>query len=353
MSQAQIVLSDSFQKAGHKTFEQSLGSFSLRYLSQANLLDIAEKLFYLTPLSLDETIRLCEAPLPALAKLVEIRRLTIATSTNLRLRAVLYFPIATLLAEKGAESAIEALTVKLGKVASDISSMQGPIYLVVDNWHAQGKFGELKALLLQIIKKPAINIPLQILGPSTAEVKEVERSLKNGSERDLSQLINSFKELRISGIEGGSDFEIHQLSANQGLKLAFGQEIFGDKLSMHDFSVALLRVRDELSASKALQCWFPTLTLDSDGYAGVSKEAVRLLKAIAIGYLSLSEVEFIRAPLTLFGPKLAELSASYGANDLGFAAIDSATSSEQGVFPYSKISAIFDKGEFLTTTFTF
>ena len=90
----------------------------------------------------------------------------------------------------------------------------------------------------------------------------------------------------------------------------------------------LLLVRRELAPAGKVTAWFPW---------AVSSSSTQLIRAIALGRLALRSVPRIRAPLSLLGPNVAQAALEFGANDVGFAAVDSYTAQGLGICPLSEI----------------
>ena len=81
-----------------------------------------------------------------------------------------------------------------------------------------------------------------------------------------------------------------------------------------------------------------TPTSFRDGALGLE-----MLRIIALGRLLLPEVEYIRAPFSILGPKAGHIALAFGANDIGFAAVDSQSAKALGVLKLSQVSDIINQ----------
>ena len=65
-----------------------------------------------------------------------------------------------------------------------------------------------------------------------------------------------------------------------------------------------------------------------------------MLRAVALGSLALPDVLYVRAPITRLGEKVSHIALHFGANDLGFVAVDELSARRLGIAPYSAAARI-------------
>lgn len=343
------------------------GRFAFAQLKDAQLLGIAAKICNGEELTAAEMRWLVTGvPLALLGKLVQACTEFPTPAQRPRIRPVCYVPLAAWLEEGGKGYALRMAKQTLSAVSRDIS-LNKRLFIAIDRWHGHFALEDLLDTTCELRLFDEFEFNLSVLGPSTLEIREMLQASAIDLDRQpsLLELLSTLRQAGITSVEGGSDLEIHEPAAALGFSLAVGQPFYSDEDDAVEslqlplfagerhnaerrritdrFLSDLLIVRSRLTRSGLVAVWFPwagsSNTGHSNSLAGISTDIIR---SIALARLLLREVEYIRAPLSRFGRQLAEIALWFGANDLGFAAVDSRTAAALGICRMSLISEIAD-----------
>lgn len=94
----------------------------------------------------------------------------------------------------------------------------------------------------------------------------------------------------------------------------------------------LLQLAENPVLQSRVTAWFPLCASALDRSADPKgSEGIGLLRAIALARLMLSGVPYIRASVSLLGPSIAQIALAFGANDLGYSAVDWQTADALGL----------------------
>lgn len=306
-----------------------LGALPARALHRAGFLAVAERVAAGDFLTDDDVRALAaRATPPVLMKLVELAQARDPLRPRLpKVRPVVLLEFAALLEAGDHRQALEEARVRLEEARR---AAPGELYAAIDRWTGKFDLHKLLALLRELFEGEQSG-SARLLGPSTAEVRSL---LNQQSSRDkscsLPDLLDLLRGVGVNHVEGGSDLAIHREALALGFSVSIGTRLEeptrvqaegagGNQAPLcRTFVEELLAVRRDLSASSKITCWFPW-SLDVSG--------TQLLRAIALGRLALRSVPRIRAPLSLLGTKMAHAALQFGANDIGFAAVDGKTAS--------------------------
>lgn len=342
-------------------FRGSGSVFAARLFERCGALQVAEKVLCQERLGLSEVRRLARLPLPFLAKLIELRFPDRALSSPL-IRPLTVIPLASLIETKGLLSARRQAAERIQCLDENLS-FHCPVYLAIDRWHGQFSADELLDTLAQIVGDDSMKHRFIPFGPSTGELKQIfgaatpTKPLENPGEEFFAGL----RRVGVSAIEGGGDLELHSLAARHGLNVCIGQlipssdsrneidtanrEFTRDIRWIDGFLQRIFSLSDRILPLGRCLAWFPRSAsrLDSPAQETDSALGLQLLVAIALGRLLMPEVPHIRAPLAIFGIKAAHLALFFGANDLGFAAVDADTATTLGLPRFTEVENIFSR----------
>lgn len=351
-------------EGGSSRAETVLTPFVRNALQRFGALSIAEQILSGTPLTLADAEHLAQhAPLPVLGKLVQLLPARFEHFT-VRLRPVFHLPIAAVLEQGGEEGAALFATQRLQALESDLQ-LNTPIVIAIDRWSGKFRTEQLLGTLQHLAQRAPSNLRFTILGPSTVDLSVVLEQAQADERGDLGLLDDTLAGLRrisVHSLEGGSDLDMHQRACAQDMRVTISQELSVDYPDERDgrfrtrsreeigrtdlsreFLQELFLIRRHILPSGLLTCWFPwTPTLLDETRGNALPLAVQVLRAMAIGRLVLPEVPYIRAPLSALGLKVAQVGLEYGANDLGFAAVDAETEAALGVARLSEAVQIIE-----------
>ena len=326
---------------------------------------MAEKIAALETLSLrDAGLISHHATVPLLAGLVSLdAKVRNRGTPHIRLRPLFYIPLAQTLEGGGFKGAADFVAARLLDLDRDIALEGKIISVALDRWSGRFSFSELSQTLILIRDFELRGAKLQILGPSTVDIAQLLDSGEADGESDMSyleQVLTSLQELGISSIEGGSDLDLHREAALLGFDNVFSHELSLDSKAhaelfssgtlprdsrttefTREFLQEFTLIRSEVEPLGHLNTWFPWTAALLDHESGKAIPiAVQVLRAIALGRLMFPEVPYIRAPLSALGLKVAHVALEFGANDLGFAAVDAGTERALGVARISDTETI-------------
>lgn len=338
--------------------KRRVGAFAERCLAEARVSEIAEKLLIESPLTIAEAEHLANAvALPVLAKLIEVTRAVVPRGVGpLRIRPVISLPVGQILVQDPT-SALEKCQQYLANLSEQLA-VPGPIALTVDSWVGDFRYQDVLTVLGQLAHFTPNDNSFIPLGPSTVEIKELCQRIQfqGAAPETLRELLGEFQANGVASIEGGCDLVIHEVAGALGFQLSMGQSVekgiveASDKQRpinfTRDFIETLFLIRSQLLPLRQVSVWFPwsQQILDRGSFCEDQPLGEQLLRAIALGRLLLPEVPFIRAPLSMLGAKVAHVATQFGANDLGFAAVDSQTAEVLGIARLSEVDKMLGEG---------
>jgi hypothetical protein len=352
------------KEAQSETLVSKLGEFAYSCFLSENLLDIADLVINGEALTLTQLDNLANTvPLPLLAKLAEVvSKQTEPKELTTTVRPVAFLPLASLLEQGGKEIAIETGKRYLSKLNSSLS-LEASLTLAIDRWTGEFAIDELLSVLYQLTASNKYYSNVLPLGPSTTELKLLLTDARESKSTRLEDVFTILRDYGVTSIEGGSDFDLHLLAADKGFSLSIGHNLTnsssassaknfvnGSQFKHNKFSTEFLDqlffIRQTLVPTGLVEVWFPWSSCKLDnGAADEGKEPLgeQFVRAIMLGRLILPRVKYIRAPLSLLGLKVAQLALAFGANDLGFAAVDSNTANSLGIARISEIPQDLNK----------
>lgn len=327
--------------------EALAGSFGFAQLTKAGAATIAEKIFRQVSLTESDALEIASFELPVIMKLVEIySSLSPSPAANsIRLRPVYYLPLAELLETSSPQAAIERGQAAISELNKKLN-FSGTLYVAIDRWTGAFALQELLACIKQIIALPLGETrSLRALGATTLEIEEISTS----SKLTFPELAKLFQEAGIFSIEGGAELSVHKDASDFGFELVVAQRL-PESTEFHykDFITELFHISRVLAPGGNLRVWFPWSQYQLDSVESTRHGVLGLdfLKCIALGRLVLKDVPMIRAPISLLGVKLASVALSLGANDLGFAAVESGTAEKLGIARMSETQEAIGESEF-------
>lgn len=328
--------------------QDDLLSFSEKSLERYGFLLILERLRRAEALLCSEVQILWQEASPAvLLSLVKALRSSLQTVLTPRLRPVLFIPLSELIAQEGAVRAFRLARDRLLCADAESGLWREKISLAIDSWTSEVSLNEVLTQCVQLTKSPRLRNRFIPLGPSTSELREL---LHPSRQTTLGAIFRQLKSHGLKSIEGGTDFELHRLAAEAGFVVNIGQELIlrtaphgsGARIAPPQFCEGLHYLREKLVPSKALETWFPWCPKLLSPQGVDSGGGIEVLRAISLARLALPTVRHIRAPLSLLGKQLAQLAPEFGANDFGFAAIDSDSAKMLGVLKMSEARTILE-----------
>ena len=352
-------------------------SFAWRRLKALGYDRIAATVAERQPLSEMDEVRVMNAPLPVLAKLIELHRLdTQRERKPCKLSPVAYFPLAAALEDAGPELAAERCIESLLTATTGTGRSPSGLGIVTDRWTGSFRFEELAeaiALTSQRLMLESLDQPF-FTGPSTGELKQILRSRSDTQSPNLDRLpevLSLLKRAGIRGVEGGTDIAVHEVAAQAGFVITFTQDLTRGRLAhavvtatteagrpageatvglVHaphqvgeQFRATLREVTTRLCDRCSALTWAPAASAPLDiSSAPESPLGAELMTAIAVARLLLPRGATVRAPLSLMGVNAAHSALWFGANDIGFAAIDAATAEQLALPLYEDIAATIE-----------
>lgn len=330
----------------------SLSSFVRAELQRAKMLDVAETILAQELLEYRLALKLATASLPVTAKLVELFAAQNGAEalSSPRVKPAFFFPIAQLLEERGAQHALSACQEALRRV-QETAIANRSLFLAIDRWSGEFALSGLLEVLTQVTQDAALELDIVPVGPSTSELEEIfsKSGEASPSEYFSDEFFTQFKEAGVSSIEGGNNLDLLLVAAENNMNVAVGHNVSGlsgdvnaaRRIAREQFIDELFAMRETLEPTDNFSDWFPWFVNNDPNTP--APLATDILWAIAVGRLLLKNVFFVRAPVSLLGPKLAHVALTFGANDLGFSAIDSSTADALGIAKLSDTAAIISE----------
>ena len=343
--------------------ESGLSKFARQMLARrgfSTVLDHAEKGYDLSSsLHSADFLRLVdEADLPVLAALVAARPMPdvalAAGPRAVRLRPVALLPIAAILGDIRSLNSREERFARVRREITDrlsvlerASASHSDLFVALDAWSGLFESAELFRAVEFILEAIGRDPALKLLGPSSVEIRKLSQS----SSLPVSEVLLRLNRSGLDSVEGGFDIEVLEKAAEMGFRIAAGQSVGKAEDSRRIFVDHLLQFRARVVRLGRVDAWFPwsQSVLDSKprqvDSGGADPLGARVLELIALGRLLLPDVVFIRAPITLLGPKVAHVALSFGANDLGFAAAERGAREILGIWSWEQVRALSEQGD--------
>ncbi len=354
-SNAAVRIPTSERSEGAFTKTSALRDFDRIQLDIAGVLPLAERILSGATLSLHEALSLSSLAFPILAKLAELSagaaRDQIVASPILRPLALL--PLATLLERENAAQVTALAEEHIAGVLNKVS-ISAPLAVTVDRWTGTCGTDAIVGCIKNVLASPVLARRITVVGPSTAELHELASVSSKDSRAMLLSLQNeilpSFLDAGITSIEGGDDLSVLLLAASLGFEIAVGQQILPPhyedggavveaKRCEERFICELYSLREQLTPTGKFAVWFPLSSAILDGPQRKKRKSplgLQILRTIAIARLVLDKVARIRAPYSLLGEKVSHVALAFGANDLGYAAVDADTAASLGLATLSE-----------------
>lgn len=336
------------------SLESLLGNFAFKRLGELGLLQLAEQIMERQSIDLGQAHLLFRTSLPVLGKLVELHCHTyqreIVKNPLQVVKPLCYIPLAETLEKTGFVQTKSYFQMLLNEIYQT-SELNQPLYITIDRWWGTFDLPTLLELIFELTQNNGTSCFLP-LGPSTAEIKKL---IKYSGKETVDEVITeefflTFTAAGINAIHGGIDFSIHSVLASIGFEVNLSQDLtkgrehalFGIQeqfnkgvldIQEQRFLNSIAYIRDSILGSGKLCSWSPWISavLDSGANPVDSPLGLELLSRIALARLFLADVASIVAPIYLMGTRLSSAALFFGANDLGFAAIDSQTADQLGI----------------------
>ena len=325
---------------GEFTAERQAGSWMERQFGEHGLADIAAAVRSRTPLTISQADLLTRAPVPLVLRLAEQSPTHVIEDL---LRPVRFIPLAALLSENGSTRALEECSASIEN-ALEQTPEKSSLHIAIDSWSFTGgrhpvSYDAVLQTLAALRERFAPRVLL--IGPSTGELKSLIPE-SDSELNDASNVLRAFRDAGIERIEGGNDLKIHASAVASGLQTTFAHNLVRSRMRRGDdaprpecrsFLEELFELRTKLFPAYIPETWYPwsSVVLDHGQPKQEAPLGFEVLFAIALARLCLPEVQFIRAPLSMIGPRMAEVALQFGANDLGYAAVDADTADQLGL----------------------
>jgi len=333
------------------TLNQPSG-FSLKKLEQAGLEDLVPHALEALPYSEEQASRLLLLPLPLLGALANLQP---RSEVRARLRPLIFSPVQKSLAENRTLPEIASEIRTAIHHARSFFGPYTPLSLAVDDWHS-GDFSSLLEVLTELSHED-----LNILGPSTSEIKLIAHRVYSVSDPEVSVPTDIFEQLSKAGIkniEGGGDLRVHLAAAERGFQLTYTHNLVRTRLlssstpgkgasstqyHTDSFLSEIYALRKALLPNKGVDTWalWSSWLLDSSIPQPDAPLGLEVLRALLLARLLLPEIKWIRAPLSLVGMRLGEIAAEFGISDFGFVAVDAESAKRLGLLTWSLVSSEF------------
>ena len=314
---------------------EMLGGFAWQRIEAAGLVDIACTIRSEAELGEEELGRLAVQPLAFLGKLLSLRGARTAESAPVALlRPLVFLPLAEKLESGGVGAAVAALRglMEEDQIARFVRE-QGPVLCAFDRWHGKFSTGDFFAALRELFLPPSIS-SFRVLGPSAKDIKDMILGAgKNvDSDEDVEgffarELAPGLRSIGVDTVQGGTSLRIHSAAGRHGLQNYVAHDLNRHRLAENSFIRHLLAIRQEVSHRSTLTGWLPLFRsiLDQGSPGAAHPLGLEVLKSVALARLAFPEARLVQAPLSIFGLKAADVALHFGANDLGFAAVDAET----------------------------
>ncbi len=322
-----------------------LSNYTYAQLKRACLSSISEKLYYNQELHYEEKYRLiAHTPLPLLGVLVQLKRLSTNWPKLAAARPLICLPIGGMLERKSKQEALDQSAQELSNILNKVQ-IYNELCLISDYWQGDFEIADLVYILKTLVKQFSDTTKITPLGPSTVDIQSMVRSDEKRSYKEtIIDLISTLKSFGVSSIDGGTDLPIHKLAVEQNLQVAIGHLISekepgsAQETWAEQFCKDLDYINSNIAPTGKCVVWYPWVdkSINSRNLQDNSLLGVHVLKAIALARLLLPTIKHIRVPWSLLGESISHIALSFGANDLGFGAIDYRTAEQLQIIRISK-----------------
>lgn len=305
--------------------------FWRKIFEKSGLLEVAERVAQAEELNRSQLIHLVqEATLPILMKLVSLNN---RRERIVHPQPIIYLPIADWLTSSGLHNSIDLALKNLSQFTLT------DLRVAVDRFNVS----LLNRGILRVLKEVMRKRPgLQWVGPSLESIiQEMQKDVGISEEvdaRDVDHLLWQMRQAGVTRLRPSRRQYYHALLEEPGLQ----QGVVTDLDVGHDANSII----EELLAVDALalnagciDLWMPgrfSITSGLRKKSGASD--VELLRYLAIGSLVLRNVKYIRATTCYFSLQAVKLAPHYGANDLGFGALDTTTALSLDLEPIEQLT---------------
>jgi len=294
-------------------------------------------------ISVDHITTLFSLPLPLLSTLIQGFKQLHPHSASVIKRPLKFVPLVALIEQRGMDETVKTVTQELQSLPYNFTKQPLKVSIAIDRWRGVAKFSSIVSTINAILSNKSI-ANIQFLGPSTADLSEIIASRNNSAEisTQVKELLFQLAQAGITRIDGGSNFEIHQLSAEAGFTISYAEDLSAHTQKETSTVKQLQKSRNILYATGKMETWFPwapTLlrrNADAPSFA-------RVLRSLAVARLILPKTPYIKASTSLTGAAFAQITPHYGANDLGYFAIDAASAKECGIPLLTEPNSSFDE----------
>lgn len=320
---------------------EAIGPLAYEEIKARDLLVVAAKLQHQLELTDSEKSYLAEVEsLPLLGKLVELK---CGPLSQVTLRPLALLPVTALIQKEPQRTAIEKLLERTRTLLTE-TALTEPLSIALDSWVGAVNFERRLELLARIGETFITEKSISFVGPSSGEILEILNQEKLEASLDnIGQLLEQLAALKIHSVQGGFDLTVHQAALNHGFSVCVGQPIEAQGLNWSkNFLTRLSKVATLQSSYAGQITWFPWAPYVMDGPESSGPLAFDVLRSISLARLLLPPETHIRAPLSLLGPKLSHVALGFGANDLGFAAVDELSAKMLGVRLLSEVETLIN-----------
>ncbi len=344
-----------FQPLSEDECRARFGEFTWNLFAKFGLTELVLSLATNREPGLQTAYALEELSLPILGKLLLLRDEYGAVPVA-QVRPLLFLPVSEWLENEGGAGAIsQTKRVFEREFPPAMENRQHLRFqITLDRWYGKFAISDLQSVVQEVVALAPRNI--RLLGPSAKDVKDA--LLLNGKNpnddkvvRDYlrEQFVPMLESLDIDTIYGGTSLRTHRFANELGLRsfITHDMNIFrlGRPTSAAPrFTDQLLAIRKEiLPKPGACAGWIPLFraVLDRTLNATENPLGLEALKAVALARLLLPEIEFVQAPIALFGHKAADLAVRFGANDLGVVAVNDETANHLEIPKMTDVEELF------------
>lgn len=313
-----------------KSFNQE--SFS-DALAATSFTSICKQISAKEPLTPLEIGSLVNASLPQLLKCVELSKAAYGFKRT-RLKAAFFAPLNKTIADKGGDFAVQTTTSLIERMSQTLDA-KATLYFQIDSWAGATPLELLLEILETILQSSNTSLKIEIVPPDTNEL----RILWRNSQQAINQYFSAsfFARLSKIGIEnivGGDQHQILRLAATHNCRLSIRCD-FAYASSLEPFCETLIEL-NQASYRNNISSW----SLQVDEPFQLRLNPTITFRALAIARLLLTDIDYIGLDLTLCDPPLLRLATLFGANDFGYAGIDSHTASSLGIPTLSEAEKI-------------
>ena len=215
---------------------------------------------------------------------------------------------------------------------------------VVIDWFNYSDLQRLLDLSAELVRRrPGV----RFIGPSLEELVEwLESSSGKKAERGLvtstlDELLFALRRAGFYRLKYATDldlldkYNVLERLHDSGLMSVVATPV-GGRAGYHEIAQEIVRLRERWSSRELIDVWLPSFERNQDG-ARIRDAVVdmQLLRVLAVGAICLADVPVKRASSSFLSLEAMSLARSFGANDLGFGAVDETTSEVKKIQSYS------------------